>query len=63
MTHSALSLLQQWCRERSSNGDIVLGLCAPPGSGKSHLSRQIGSGVVAVSIDDLYWPQPKLQQH
>ena len=63
MTHSALSLLQQWCRERRSNGQTLLGLCAPPGSGKSWLSQQIGSGVVAVSIDDLYWPQPKLQQH
>ena len=63
MTHSALSLLQQWCHERSGNGHKVLGLCAPPGSGKSYLSRQIGSDVVAVSIDDLYWPQPKLQQH
>ena len=63
MTDSALSLLQQWCHERRSNGQTLLGLCAPPGSGKSWLSRQIGSGVVAVSIDDLYWPQPKLQQH
>ena len=63
MTHSALGLLQQWCRERRSNGQTLLGLCAPPGSGKSWLSRQIGSGVVAVSIDDLYWPQPQLQQH
>ena len=53
MTHSALSLLQQWCRERNGNGHKVLGLCAPPGSGKSYLSRQIGSDVVAVSIDDL----------
>ena len=63
MKHSALSLLQQWCRERGSNGQTLLGLCAPPGSGKSWLSQQVGSGVVAISIDDLYWPQPQLQQH
>ena len=60
---SALPLLQQWCQERAAHGQRLLGLCAPPGSGKSWLSRQVGDAVVAISIDDLYWPQPKLQQH
>jgi D-glycerate 3-kinase len=60
---SALPLLQQWCQERAADGQRLLGLCAPPGSGKSWLSRQVGEHVVAISIDDLYWPQPKLQGH
>ena len=60
---SALPLLQQWCQERAANGQRLLGLCAPPGSGKSWLSNQVGEHVVAISIDDLYWPQPKLRQY
>ena len=60
---SALPLLQQWCQERAANGHRLLGLCAPPGSGKSWLSNQVGEHVVAISIDDLYWPQPKLRQY
>ena len=60
---NALEPLQQWCRQRADEGAKLLGLCAPPGSGKSWLSRQVGRGVVSVSIDDLYWPQPQLQKH
>lgn len=63
MNSTALPLLTNWCQQRQREGAKLLGLCAPPGSGKSWLSRQLGPEVVAVSIDDLYWPQPQLQQH
>lgn len=63
MSATALPLVKSWCQQRQQDGAKLLGLCAPPGSGKSWLSRQLGHAVVAVSIDDLYWPQPKLQQH
>jgi len=58
---NARALIQQWCHEQQASGSRILGLCAPPGSGKSWLSRQI-AGVASLSIDDLYWPQPQLQQ-
>tara|TARA_B100002052_G_scaffold260187_1_gene253218 strand:+ start:69 stop:773 length:705 start_codon:yes stop_codon:yes gene_type:complete len=63
MRRNALDPVKQWCSQRAAEGAKLLGMCAPPGSGKSWLSRQIGGGVVSVSIDDLYWPQPQLQQH
>jgi D-glycerate 3-kinase len=59
---SATLLVQQWCNDQALVGDKILGLCAPPGSGKSWLCNQL-SDVPSLSIDDLYWPQPLLQQH
>ena len=62
---STLYLLEQWCLDRSAAGHKLLGLCAPPGSGKSWLASQLQSrlDVACLSLDDLYWPQPQLQQH
>jgi D-glycerate 3-kinase len=62
---STLCLLEQWCLDRSAAGHKLLGLCAPPGSGKSWLASQLQSrlDVACLSLDDLYWPQPRLQQH
>jgi len=56
---STLELLQGWCGERRAAGQRLLGLSAPPGSGKTWLARQL-PGVAALSLDDLYWPQPRL---
>lgn len=56
---STLELLQRWCGERRAAGQRLLGLSAPPGSGKTWLARQL-PGVAALSLDDLYWPQPRL---
>ena len=58
---NASALIQQWCQEQRADGRHILGLCAPPGSGKSWLCQQL-PGVASLSIDDLYWPQPQLQQ-
>jgi D-glycerate 3-kinase len=56
---STLELLQRWCGERRAAGQRLLGLSAPPGSGKTWLAQQL-PGVAALSLDDLYWPQPSL---
>lgn len=56
---STLELLRQWCDRRRADGHRLLGLSAPPGSGKTWLSRQV-PGVAPLSLDDLYWPQPRL---
>ncbi|MCP9795464.1 hypothetical protein [Synechococcus lacustris] len=62
---SSIDLLEQWCVDRSAAGQKILGLCAPPGSGKSWLASQlqIRLSVASLSLDDLYWPQPQLQQY
>ena len=62
---STLCLLEQWCVDRAAAGQKILGLCAPPGSGKSWLACQLQSrlDVACLSLDDLYWPQPQLQLH
>jgi len=56
---STLELLRLWCAERRAEGRRLLGLSAPPGSGKTWLARQL-PGVAPLSLDDLYWPQPRL---
>ena len=60
---SSIDLLEQWCVDRSVAGQKILGLCAPPGSGKSWLASQLQArlSVASLSLDDLYWPQPQLQ--
>ncbi|WP_341880739.1 hypothetical protein [Synechococcus sp. UW140] len=62
---SSIDLLEQWCVDRASAGQKILGLCAPPGSGKSWLASQlqIKLSLASLSLDDLYWPQPQLQQY
>ena len=62
---SSIDLLEQWCVDRSAAGQKILGLCAPPGSGKSWLASQlqIRLSLASLSLDDLYWPQPQLQQY
>lgn len=62
---SSIDLLEQWCVDRASAGQKILGLCAPPGSGKSWLASQLQTrlGLVSLSLDDFYWPQPQLQQY
>lgn len=62
---SSIDLLEQWCVDRAAAGQKILGLCAPPGSGKSWLASQlqIRLSVASLSLDDLYWPQPQLQQY
>lgn len=56
---STLDLLTRWCAERRHDGHRLLGLSAPPGTGKTWLAGQV-PGVAALSLDDLYWPQPRL---
>lgn len=62
---SSIDLLEQWCVDRAAAGQKILGLCAPPGSGKSWLASQLQSrlSLVTISLDDFYWPQPQLQQY
>ena len=62
---SSIDLLEQWCVDRAAAGQKILGLCAPPGSGKSWLASQlqIRLSLASLSLDDLYWPQPQLQQY
>ena len=62
---SCIDLLEQWCVDRAAAGQKILGLCAPPGSGKSWLASQlqIRLSLASLSLDDLYWPQPQLQQY
>jgi len=62
---SSIDLLEQWCVDRAAAGQKILGLCAPPGSGKSWLASQLQTrlSLVTISLDDFYWPQPQLQQY